>query len=177
MIKTSDRSITVNTAVCALVTAAVLVLAACTDQAEGPATQSPGEVEAQAGIHQILETWNAGDESAAMELLLAVAAAGDQAALRLFNFSERDFLNLSSTEQAAVQTDMLEQMETVRELTRHARHLGVEHAQQSQHDKAEQYADALIMFGNANTGDDQTELANAVGQAILQFGQEVQEAR
>jgi hypothetical protein len=129
------------------------------------ASKSSEAQEQLPAIEVILEHWSAGEHAHAIELL--VEAAEDGRDLRAFHLSESAFIALPEQERTAAHAAKIARAETLGAIARSVRSAARSAAEQGNQEQADRLAGALKAVGEANTGNDLTQLANLVGEAIL----------
>jgi len=129
----------------------------------GPAHRS-GE---PAPIWQVLDDWVAGrqDEAVAGVLKLYDEQAADNA-WRPYPLSEKEFVALSAERRTALQQEMIDRGDRMRELGKELRRRAIEAAQRGDSDQATRLVGALRRFGQANRGEEVTLLMDLYGKYL-----------
>jgi len=120
-----------------------------------------------APILQVLDDWAAGrrDEAVAGVLKFYDDRAADSA-WRPYPLSEKEFVALSAEQRTALQQEMLDRGERIRELGKELRRRAIEAVQRGDGDQAARLVGALRRFGQANRGEAVTLLMDLYGKYL-----------
>jgi len=145
----------------------VYALAACCTSSQKP---NPASIAEPSEMNTVLQLWAENKQDKALEQFIALhRAKGDNQAFRVFARSEKEFVQLPEAKRSSVHDQILKTSDQLRDFSRFVYEKAKSEFEQGSIDKSTALRKALKRLGEANTGEDLTELANMVGDAIVEL--------